>query len=179
MLPIMYPALKHTSKYRCQHGYILLEGLIVTALLAVGILTMAGLQKTGVTLSHSSLLRSKATILAYEMADRVRANMPAQANGSYNLLTGSASNPGCVTTGCTSTQIAQNDYFEWISELGVELPAGTGAICLTSTPDIGTPASPACNGAGNIFAIKIWWTQKNENTGGVAGQAFFYTTFRP
>jgi type IV pilus assembly protein PilV len=162
-----------------QQGYLLIETLIVSALIGVGILAMAHLQRNTLTLGNGSLLRTKATFLAYDMADRIRANMAAQAAGSYNSLMSTPSNPGCISTGCTTTQMAQNDYYEWVSELALELPSGRGIVCLTSTASSGTSTSPACDGAGNILAIKIWWTQKNEKSGEATGTGFFYTTVRP
>jgi type IV pilus assembly protein PilV len=162
-----------------QQGYLLIETLVVSALIGVGILAMAHLQRNSLTLGNSSLLRTKATFLAYDMADRIRANMAAQATGSYNSLISTPSNPGCISTGCTTAQMAQNDYYEWVSELALELPSGHGVVCLTSTPSSGTFATPACDSAGNVLAIKIWWTQKNEGSGETAGTGFFYTTVRP
>jgi type IV pilus assembly protein PilV len=162
-----------------ESGYILLEALIVSGLIALGILTMAGLQKTGLRLSYSSFLRSKSTILAYEMADRVRVNLPGQVVGAYDALTGTPSNPGCITTGCTPVQVAQNDYYEWNNELASALPSGVGVVCLTSTPAIGTPDSPGCDGNGSQYAAKIWWVQKDEKNSTVQSQAFFYVVFKP
>lgn len=150
----------------------MLEVLISIVVVSFGILAFAGLQATGMYVNNSSLLRTKATVLAYEMADRMRANQPAVASGAYSAMTGNASSPGCVSTGCTPAGIAQNDYYEWTTDLANELPGGVGVVCLDSAPDTGTPANPQCDGAGNVYAIKVWWTEKNT-------QYRFVTTFRP
>ena len=168
----MCPAPKPLPRSHGQYGSILLEGLITIVVVSMGVLALAVLQAQALNLNGASLLRSKATFLANEMADRARANLPAVVAGGYNALSGTPANPGCVSTGCTTAQLAQNDYFEWTSSLAAQLPGGTGIVCLTSTPTTGTPAAPACDGAGNVLAIKIWWAEKS-------GQTLFYTTFRP
>jgi len=150
---------------RNQNGHGLIEALISIFVVSIGFLGFAGLQINGLAAVNDSLFRSKAVYLSYQMADRVRANLPAVALGSYNSMTGTASNPGCISTGCTLAQVAQNDFYEWSTEVAAVLPSGTGVICLTSTPD-------ACDGAGNVFAIKVsWWEKGTQHT--------FVTTLRP
>ncbi len=156
-----------------KNGYILLEALIVAALLTAGILTMARVQTNGLSLGHSSMLRSKATILAHQMADRIRANRSGYLEGAYNAQGGA----DCKTDGC---KLAKNDYAEWAADLKSQLPSGEGAVCLTSTPDIGSsPMNPGCNSQGNILAIKIWWIHKSEKKIDNQPKAFFYTVLRP
>jgi type IV pilus assembly protein PilV len=99
------------------------------------------------------------------MADRVRANLPAVQAGSYNSLSGTGSSPACISTSCTAAQLAQNDYYEWSTEVGAVLPAGQGQICLTSAP-------AACDGVGGLYAITLSWTEKGT-------QHSFVTSFRP
>ena len=149
-----------------QDGSGLIEALISIFIVSIGFLGFAGLQISGLAAASQSLFRSKAVYLSYQMADRVRANLPGVANGSYNALSGSASNPGCISTNCTPAQVAQNDFYEWSTEVAGVLPAGQGTICLTSTPD-------ACDGAANgFYAITLSWTEKGA-------QHSFVTTFRP
>ena len=114
--------------------------------------------------SYATLFRSKAVYLAYQMADRVRANLPAVPLGSYNSMTGTASNPGCIATNCSAAQVAQNDFYEWTTEIASMLPSGAGAICLDSTPDDGAPGDAQCDGAGSVYSIKIWWSEKGTQS---------------
>jgi type IV pilus assembly protein PilV len=138
---------------RTQTGAGLIESLVSLFVVSIGFIGFAGLQLNGLAASNNSLLRSKAVLLSYQMADRVRANLPGVAAGAYNDLTGVPTNPGCISTGCTSAQVALNDYAEWSAEVAAVLPAGTGTICLTSTPN-------ACDGAGDVYAITLTWTEK-------------------
>ena len=157
---------------RAQSGSTLFEVMVSIFVVSLGFLGFARLQINGLAMANSGLLRSGAVYLSYEMTDRMRANLPAVQAGAYNNFTGAVSDPGCVTTGCTAAQIAQTDYFEWSAEAAALLPSGSAVVCLTSTPDVGTPGSPGCDGAGNAFAVKIWWTEKGT-------QSRFVSNFRP
>jgi type IV pilus assembly protein PilV len=161
---------------RGQHGSGLIESLIAIFVVSIGFLGFAGLQINGLAAANNSLFRSKAVYLSYQMADRVRANLPAASAGAYNnFSTQSAPNPGCsISVNCTPAQVAISDFGEWLAEVQSSsvLPSGAGVICLDSTPDDGTPASPACDGQGNVLSIKLWWSEKGD-------QHRFVTTFRP
>jgi type IV pilus assembly protein PilV len=160
-------------KRNTQRGSGLIEAMVSIFVVSIGFLGFAGLQVTGLAAANDSMFRSKAVYLSSQMADRVRANLPGAAAGSYSNLSGTVSSPGCVTTSCTSAQIAQNDFYEWNTEISQLLPDGVGVICLTSNPDVdSTPSDPQCDGGGSVFAIKVWWTEKGN-------QHRFVTTLRP
>ena len=156
-----------------QRGYIMFEVLISVLVISVGFIGLAGMQVGGLAAANDSLFRSKAVYLTYQMADRVRANIPGAVAGSYNYLTGMGSNPGCVTTGCTAAQMAANDFFEWAAEVAAALlPSGVGVVCIDSTPDDGSSTADACDGVGTNLAVKVWWTENGIEHG-------FQTAFRP
>jgi type IV pilus assembly protein PilV len=161
---------------RAQHGSGLIESLISILVVSIGFLGFAGLQINGLAAANDSLFRSKAINLSYQMSDRVRANLPAASAGAYNNFTSqTAASSGCtITVNCTATQMAQNDFNEWLAEVqtGSVLPSGAAVICLDSTPDDGTPSDAACDGQGNVLSIKLWWSEKGQ-------QHRFVTTFRP
>jgi len=56
-----------------QTGSSLLEVLVAVVVLSIGLLGLAGLQMTSIKSSHSAYMRSQATLLAYDLADRARA----------------------------------------------------------------------------------------------------------
>ena len=150
---------------RGQLGHGLIESMVSIFVVSIGFLGFAGLQVNGLAAANDSLFRSKAIYLSYQMADRVRANLPAAQAGSYNSLSGTGSSPGCITTSCTPVQVAQNDFYEWSAEVAAVLPDGAGTICRTGNPN-------ACDGAGSVYAITLTWTEKGT-------QHSFVTTFRP
>ena len=156
-----------------QDGIALLEVLIAVVIISFGLLGLAGTQVTAIRNNHVAYMRSIATHQAQEMADRMRANMIAAETGAYdspgvNPRNHSASG-GCATTltGCTSTEIAENDTFHWAAYLAANLPGGEGAICFDDTPGDGTAAAnPGCSGVGQRV-IKIWWNEANATPGAV------------
>ena len=139
-------------------GFTLIEVLIAMLVLAVGLLGLAGLQATSLSNSQSAYNRSQATQLADDLADRMRANIP----GVATYTTGSpAPIANCLTpTGCTPTQMAQNDLYEWNLVITTALPSGAGTIAV----------------AAGVFTITISWTDKNNN--GVPVSTSFQTSFR-
>lgn len=149
--------LSHTNGRRGAAGYALLEALVAVIVAAVGFIGAARMQTLGMSLGNSAQSRQKATLLGYQMTDRIRANRLGFEAGQYN----DAANNGataCLTSGCTPTQLAAADVAQWATELGATLPAGTGKVCIDSTPEDGSSAAPACDGVGNVIAVKIWWT---------------------
>jgi len=176
-----------------QGGFTMIEVLIAVLVLSIGLLGLAGLQAASLRNNHSAYLRSQATILAYGIADRMRANavrshvlppalgggcgVDAGTSGPCSYDNGSASAvSSCNLGGCPPANMAQNDLYEWETTLTRELPNGKGVVCLDSSPDDGTPAAPACSGGGDVYAIKIWWTDSRD---AAAPPQLFATAFRP
>lgn len=72
-----------TTFINSQHkaaGYTLVEVLIATVILAIGLLGMAGIQVKGMRSTQSSFLRTEATNIANDMAERMLANTIAAQN---------------------------------------------------------------------------------------------------
>jgi len=145
-----------------RRGIALIEALLAVLLLSGCALAYAALQMRGLAAGHSAMWRSKATLLAYEMADRMRANRAAVAAGHYNTLVGSAGTSTCGgSSACTPEAMAQLDYGQWSATLSRELPGGTGAVCLDASPDDGSAASPGCSGDG-MLAVKVFWSERGQ-----------------
>jgi type IV pilus assembly protein PilV len=155
-------------------GHTLIEVLIAAVVLSVSLIPLLKMQTATQALNDSASMRSFASHKAYELADRVRANQLGLLAGAYNNLSGAGSNPSCISSGCTPTQLAANDWYEWNADLAQNLPNGQAAFCIDSTPNDGTPTSPACDGLGNAFAVKVWWT--DDRSGSLKR---FVTTLRP
>ena len=153
-------------------GYALLEALVAIVVAAVGFVGAARMQTLGLTMNNSSQARQKALLLAYQMADRVRANQSGVAAHAYDAP--AAGDTSCLygPSGCTSAQVAAADVAEWQQEIATQLPGGAGVVCLDSTPDDGDPVTPQCDGLGNVITVKVWWTDK-------IGSPRFVLTVRP
>jgi len=116
-----------------QNGSTLIEVLIAMLLLAVGLLGMAGLQTLSLRTTHDAYLRTQATILAADGAERMRAG--AQGSGT----------------------LSADELAAWQQAVATTLPLGSGEVCRDATPDDGTVVAPACDGAGALHAVKVWW----------------------
>lgn len=159
----MYLRSIHSGLRRATAGYALLEALVAVIVASVGFIGAARMQTVGMSLSNSAQSRQKATLLGYQMTDRIRANRAGfEGHGYDNPSTGSTS---CLSSGCTPAQLATADMGEWLADVAA-LPGGAGKVCIDSTPnDVDAiPADPKCDGVGNIIAIKVWWTDSVNTT---------------
>ena len=138
-----------------------MEALVAVLLLSMTALGYAALQLRGLSANSSSMWRSKATLLAYEMADRMRANRAGVTAGSYNsLTTANVVNDCGEINSCTTARMAELDFYLWNTAVAQELPGAAGVVCIDSTPDDGTAAAPDCDGAGTTFAVKVFWQER-------------------
>ena len=121
-------------------GFTLLEVLVALVILSVGLLGLAGLQTTGIRNNHSANLRSQATILAYDITDRIRANKANSA--AYAVAIGSDPSGGAT--------VAEGDIDEWLNALSERLPDGDGSIEINA----------------EIVTIQVQWidTRNNDTT---------------
>jgi type IV pilus assembly protein PilV len=118
-------------------GFTLIEVLIAMLVLAVGLLGLAGLQVTSLKNNQSAYNRSQATQLAYDMADRMRANVAGVT--TYTTILPSAATPKANCTpltpnplGCSPTEMAENDLYQWNLAVINTLPMGVGGIAPTT-----------------------------------------------
>ena len=141
-----------------QSGFTLIEVLIAVLVLSIGLLGLAGLQATSLRNNTSAYQRSTATIQAYDIADRMRANIPEVSSGTYvfsGIPTGAVS-----CSPCSTAQIAKIDKQDWNTANAALLPGGTGSVAQN----------------GNIFTITITW---NDDRSAQAIPTVFTTSFQP
>lgn len=127
-----------------QHGFTLIEVLISILVLSVGLIGMAGLQNTSLKSSYSAYYRSQASWLAYDMADRMRANLSAAKAGDYNMAFASLAG-GCPAT--NPSVGAAGDRAQWLHAVCTAL-GGTGVGAVT--------VSNAANGNLDVM-ISVRW----------------------
>jgi len=146
-----------------QGGFTLIEVLVSALILSLGLVGVAGLQALSLRNNQSAYMRSQASALAYDLADRMRTNV-AGADAGFYAPAQAALHASCSTpTGCTPQQSAQNDLAEWNAALAANLPLGNGFVCIDSTPHDGSGvAAPQCDGVGPRFSVKIWWDDDRD-----------------
>lgn len=148
-------------RHRPSLGVGLIEAMTTLVLLSFCALAYAAFQLRGLSANTSAMWRTKAAILSYEMADRMRANRAGVLAGSYNALTSPVAVNSCgYAAACTPSQMAALDYWVWSTTLANQLPGGKGAVCIDSTPDDGSTTDAACDGTGSGFAVKVFWNER-------------------
>ena len=115
------------------NGFTLLEVLIALVIFSFGLLALAALMAKGLQYNTSALHRSYASTQAYDIADRMRANRLGISAGNYDAISGTGTDPGCITTGCTPAQMALYDGWAWNSANAALLPSGSGSVTTDGT----------------------------------------------
>ena len=158
----------HSDPASCrQTGVGMVEVLVALVVMSVGMLGIASLYVTTLQAKTTSLSRMKAVNLAYDMADRIRANPTAGASYAITATT-SLSAPGvtCIQTAstaavtCTDVQMAQSDLFQWsnmVTDAITGLPGGPSVKrVITDTPRNGTTPE--------ILTITLTWREAATST---------------
>ncbi len=110
----------HRMRFDRQRGMTLIETLVALVVLSIGLLGVAAMQMASLRNNHAAHTRSQATALAYDIADRMRANRDAAINGDYDIGIGAALP--------ATTAIADVDLVAWKTALAAALPGGDGAV---------------------------------------------------
>jgi len=116
-----------------QAGVSMIEILVSIVIICFGLLGVAGLLTTGIKNTQVSQLRTQASFLAYDMADRMRSNRQAALDGQYR---------SAVTA--TNT-VALNDATQWQAAVA-SLPSGAGTVVMGNT---------------RFFTITVQWDDSN------------------
>lgn len=153
------PPARTTNRIRVTAGFSLLEVLIALLVLSIGLLGLAALQTVGLKFNRQSYGRTQATLQAYDIIDRIRANKSNNAviNSNYDNVALGAT-PGtvdCASSTCDSSQLADYDIRSWNNANKSILPQGSGAICRGTL----NATFSTCTVAGSIYQIGIKWKE--------------------
>jgi len=138
-------------------GFTLIEVLIAILVLAIGLLGMASLTITSLQSNQGAYLRSQASLLSFDIVERMRANLAEATNNDSYVLTASSvatTDPGCASSGCTANQQAQLDLFQWRANLAGSIPGSTAVISRTN----------------NQYTITISWQESSALNRGTSQQ---------
>ncbi|UTA47335.1 type IV pilus modification protein PilV [Simiduia sp. 21SJ11W-1] len=139
-----------------QRGVTLIEILVTVAIMAVGLLGLGAMQLLGLKNINNSQYRTQASLLAYDMAERMRSNPAGVRDGHYDAVTNAATKPTCTV--CSTEQMAQLDAFEWNALITEDIKKG-------GLPDT---AAGTVTKNGNQWDVTVSWDeQTRDNTGGV------------
>lgn len=137
-------------------GFTLIEVLIALFVLAIGLLGMATLMMNSMQSSQGASQRSAATVSAYDLAERLRANrtQAAVANSPYAGNPAAAALPLCFTdlantTGCNAADTAALDRAQWWANLQVNIPGAAATVQQVNT---------------TTFCLVIFWQEPGVAT---------------
>jgi len=155
--------MKRASFPRQQGGFSLIEVLVTTVVLSIGVLGIAGLNAFSQRASFESVQRSTAAELAYALLEDMRANSaalgvylatPVVGRGSL----GAEPAPTCDAIGapCSAAEFATHSLWQWEQMLdgGMEtsLGADTGGLVTPTACIDGAPG-----GAAGVYTVTIVW----------------------
>jgi type IV pilus assembly protein PilV len=132
-----------------QNGSTMIEVLVAILIFAIGLLAIVTAQTTGLTTTQSSLHRSHAAQLSYELIDILRLNSVEARSAasifsdydtdddSYNQVA------ACLdaASGCTTSEMAQTSLRYWTDRLQDTLPEGVATLVLN----------------GDLYTLSIQW----------------------
>lgn len=165
----------HSKRLNMEYGTTLMEVLVSLLVLSFGLLGIAGVQSVSLRNNQAAYFRTQATMLTSEIIERMRGNKVGVENSAYDNVAGAATAACFTAAGCTPAQMAAQDILDWSAGVTAALPGGVGVVCLDSTGTDGTAAAPACDGAGTVYAVKIFWDDTRD---GNANQSLM-TNWRP
>ena len=138
-----YPVRRMRSAVPRCDGLTLVEVMIALLVLSIGILGLATLQTASLNFNTGASQRTQATVLAYDMADRMRSNRQAALADAYTIAVQSPA-PTCGAPSLLGS-IAAQDIAAWRSAMACRLPQGTGSIARN----------------GNLFTLTVVWNDSN------------------
>jgi len=144
-------------------GFTLLEVLIAIVVFSIGLLGIATLQIAGMKQAFNANVRTVAMQQASDIADRMRANKQGFRDGEYDIAAMPADwDVDCAADPCEPDELAEYDLVEWNDANADVLPLGVGMVCVDATPDDGDDTDWQCDGNGDVYAVKVQWTERAE-----------------
>lgn len=153
-----------------QTGVTLIEVLVAIALLSMGLLGLAGLQLRGMQVNQGSAMRSQATIMAEDLADRMRADFSATNSGAFI---------GHFTPADSTNAALPQSLTTWLATLSPALPGSTSPAitgncagfklpCVSVGPPANAPAGPP-----TPVEIDVYWNDARASNGSVVTVASY------
>ena len=132
-----------------QQGFTLLEILVAVLIMAIGVLGVIMLEGLALKNNHSAYQRTQATLLSYDLMDRIRANRA--------MVDDYDATP--IST--ASNSFVKADLAEWEARLLKVLPTASHARSISD----------------DKFTVSISWSDNREQDGNP--DTTFTNTFRP
>ncbi|WP_259373644.1 type IV pilus modification protein PilV [Ideonella aquatica] len=118
-----------------QRGASLIEVLVSILVVSLGVVAMGGLLASATRLGKASEIRAVASLMASDIADRMKANVGAARASMYDHTDAFVSPPpepalvNCaLPLNCQPQELANQDMAQWRRALLHALPSGTGYV---------------------------------------------------
>ena len=148
-----------------QRGFSLLEIMISSFILALGLLGLAGMQSMAVKSSVEIQQRTLANSLISDISERMLLNREwlKQASNNYDiesLMSAELIQPNCIGSGgvfvsCSGLEVKDNDLYEWQEKfIGAHIVSATGV-------DSGLIGADACiesDSVGKTVIVLSWYS---------------------
>jgi type IV pilus assembly protein PilV len=157
-------------------GFTLIEVLVSTVILAIGLLGLAAMQTLALKDNQDAFYYSQASSLAYEMSDRIKVNAAAwQDTGA--IPTDTPCDKSCdFANPCTPDEMATFDYCAWKSNVQSRIAGATATVAASPVVD---PLSTVCTDTtGNRLCLTISWDFNNQRTPQMEGIAAAQNSFQ-
>ena len=131
-------------------GITLIEVMVSLVILAIGLLGLAALHGLGAKFGNRAYYRSQAISQAYDLVDRMRANIAGAAASDYvQSPMPSSYSSDCGAASCTASDLATYDLVEWNTANGALLPGGSGTVSML----------------GSDFTVVVNWLEDTNGDG--------------
>lgn len=140
-------------------GFSLLEVLVAVFVLAMGLVSVMHLQMTSKRSNFEAVQHAGAAALAQDILERMRANPSELAvytnAGAGRTLSGNTMPSVNCSAGCTATQLASVDLFQWEQAIsGVTEQSGTNSTGGLTLP---TACISGPNGGSGVYTVALAW----------------------
>ena len=150
------------NAFRSHRGFSLVEMLVALVVMSVGMLGIAALYIESMKSNRGASLRTQAVALAYDMADRIRANRLAGAQYALALGAAPPAAHNCVAgVNCTQDDMAEDDLNRWVTSVRAIMPWNGATPPRTAV--IFTPAAGV--GRPDTYQVMITWREPNQDPG--------------
>lgn len=161
-----------------QRGFTLIEVLIAMIILAIGLLGLAAMQAVSLRDNQDAYYYQQATLLAYEMQDRIRGN----SNVDWTNVTAGTGELCTATLPCTAVQMASNDYGYWKKSVEAVLPMPKGENAKTVDIQLSSGVNFSnCKGtySTSLCLITRWGRVNVKESGVLSNDSKFYLEVTP
>lgn len=112
----------------------MIEVLVTMIIISLGLLGQAGLIALSSKANNSAFMRSQATLLAYDILERLRLNRALAVAGGFNInYAASGSDP---SDGVTGSAIQNNELRDWKTNIEQALSSGDGQVSVDGNGNV-------------------------------------------